>query len=64
VPLKAGASAKTRSTNIREMLHAFKATGRIGNSKPSSMKKAVKQAAAAAYRKQRETLAHRAGKGG
>lgn len=62
MPLKAGSSAKTKSTNIREMLHAFKATGRIGNSKPSSMKKAMAQASAAAYRKAGETLAARAGK--
>jgi hypothetical protein len=57
MPLMAGSSAKTRSTNIREMLLAFKRTGRIGNSHPASMKKAVAQAAAAAYRKSRETLA-------
>lgn len=57
MPLKAGSSATTRSTNIREMLHAFKQTGRIGNSKPGSLKKAAAQAAAAAYRKSRETLA-------
>jgi hypothetical protein len=60
MPLKAGPSAKTRSTNIAEMLASFKESGRIGNSKPGSMKKAVSQAAAAAYRKGRETLAGRA----
>ncbi len=60
MPLKSGSSAKTRSTNIRELLHSFKQTGSIGNSKPSSMKKAVKQAAAIAYSKARETLAGRA----
>lgn len=59
MPLKSGSSAKTRSTNIRELLHAFKESGRIGSSKPGSMKKAQAQAAAIAYRKQRETLAHR-----
>jgi hypothetical protein len=57
MPLKSGSSAKTRSTNIRELLHSFKQSGRIGNSKPGSMKAAVKQAAAIAYRKARETLA-------
>lgn len=59
MPLKAGSSPKVRSTNIKEMLHAFKQTGRIGNSHPASMAKAVKQAAAAAYRKARGTLAGR-----
>jgi hypothetical protein len=61
MPLKSGSSAKTRSTNIREMLHAFKQSGRIGNTKPGSMKKAAQIAAAAAYRKARDTIA---GKGG
>ena len=53
MPLKAGSSAKTRSTNIRELLHSFKQSGRIGNSKPGSMKKATAQAAAIAYAKAR-----------
>ena len=59
MPLKSGSSPKTRSTNIRELLHAFKETGRIGNSRPGSMKKAAAQAAAIAYRKARETVAGR-----
>jgi hypothetical protein len=54
MPLKAGKSAKTRSTNIREMVRSFKQSGRIGNTKPSSVKKVVQIAAAAAYRKARE----------
>lgn len=57
MPLKSGSGAKTRSTNIKELLHAFKSSGRIGNSKPSSMKAAVAQAAAIAYRKSRDTIA-------
>lgn len=61
--LSAGSSPKTRSTNIKEMLHAFKQTGRIGNSKPGNMRQAVRQAAAAAYRKARETLAGGRGRG-
>lgn len=60
MPLKAGSSAKTRSTNIAEMIRSFKKTGKIGNSSPGSMKKAVSQAAAAAYRKAGETIAGRA----
>ena len=59
MPLKSGSSPKTRSTNIRELLHAFKETGRIGNSRPGSMKKAAAQAAAIAYRNARETVAGR-----
>lgn len=57
MPLHSGSGPKTVSTNIREMLHSFKQTGRIGNSHPKSMKKAMAQAAAAAYRKARGTLA-------
>lgn len=59
MPLKSGSSPKTRSTNIKELLHSFKETGRIGNSKPGSMKAAAAQAAAIAYRKSRETIAGR-----
>lgn len=62
MPLRAGTSQQTVSTNIAEMLRAFKRTGAIGNSHPGGMKKAQAQAAAAAYRKQRETLAEKAGK--
>jgi hypothetical protein len=51
MPLQSGKSAATRSTNIRELLHSFKRTGSIGNSKPGNMKKAVAQAAAIAYDK-------------
>lgn len=51
MPLKEGKSAKTRSANIAELLRSFKGTGRIGNSKPANMKKAVAQASAIAYRK-------------
>lgn len=53
MPLKAGSSAKTRSSNIREMLHSYKETGRIGTTRPISMAKARKIASAAAYRKSR-----------
>jgi len=48
MPLKAGSSSRVRSTNIGEMLRSFKQTGRIGNSKPGSMKKATAQASAIA----------------
>jgi hypothetical protein len=61
MPLIAGASSKAHSGNVAEMVRAFKKTGRIGNSKPGSMKQALAQANAAAYRKGREsrrTIAH------
>jgi len=51
MPLKKGKSAKVRSENIGEMLHSFKATGKIGNTKPADMKKATEIAAAIAYSK-------------
>jgi phage I-like protein len=61
MPLIAGAGAKEHSANVAEMVRAFKKSGRIGNSKPGSMRKALAQANAAAYRKQaesRRTVAH------
>lgn len=51
MPLKSGNSQKTVSGNIQEMMRAYKAKGSIGNTKPKSAAKAVKIAAAAAYRK-------------
>jgi hypothetical protein len=55
MPLKAGTGAKVRSSNIRELMHSFKRTGRIGTSKPASPAKAVKQAVAISFSKQRES---------
>lgn len=51
MPLKKGTSAKVKAANIGEMLHSFKKTGKIGNTKPQSMKKAQAIAAAIAYSK-------------
>lgn len=49
MPLKKGKSKKVISSNIEELLHEYKKEGKIGTSRPKSMKKAQKQAAAIAY---------------
>ncbi len=54
MPLKSGSSKGTKSSNIKELLHSFKAKGKIGNTKPGSMKKAQQIASAIAYKKRRE----------
>jgi hypothetical protein len=51
MPLKRGSSQKTISSNIGEMVSSFKKKGKIGTSKPGSVKEATKQAAAIAYSK-------------
>lgn len=53
MPLVKGSSKSTISQNIRREMRHYKDTGKIGSSRPSSMKKAAKQAAAIAYRKAR-----------
>lgn len=59
--MKEGYSRETIAANIRELLHKWKETGRIGTSKPRTKKEAMKQAAAIAYEKAREA-AEKAGK--
>ena len=54
MPLQRGKSADARSQNIKELLHKWKRTGKIGTSSPKTMGEARKQAAAIAYKKSRE----------
>lgn len=49
MPLKKSGSAGALRSNIAEMIKSYHSTGKIGNSKPSSIAKARKQAIAAAY---------------
>ncbi len=55
MPLKKGSSRKTLSKNVKTEMHAYEKSGKIGNSKPASKKKAQKQAVAIAYSKARES---------
>ena len=47
-PLRKGKSKKTISANIRELVHSWEKTGKIGTSRPKTKKQAVKQAVAIA----------------
>lgn len=46
--IKGKKSKKVHSTNVKEMMDAYKKTGKIGNTKPRSMKHALEIANAAA----------------
>lgn len=58
MPLQAGASKQSFVENIRELMHSFSKTGKIGKSAPASPAKANKQAVAIAYAQKRRTIAH------
>lgn len=64
MPLKKGSSKKTISTNIGTLVGDFKKSGKIGTSKPASMAKAQKQAAAIAYEKAGKSKPAKMAKGG
>jgi len=51
MPLQPG--KKNFVANIRELMHSFKRTGKIGTSTPASPGKAAKQSVAIAYSKLR-----------
>ena len=53
MPLKSGSSKKVISSNVKELVGAYKEKGKIGTSRPASKKAAVKQAVAIAYSKAR-----------
>lgn len=57
MPLLAGTGTKVHGANVRELVRSFKKTGKLGTSRPGSMKKALAQANAIAYRKAR-TVGH------
>jgi len=51
MPLKKGRSRKVIQANIREMVHKWEKTGKIGNAKPKTKRQAVKMAVAIALQK-------------
>lgn len=48
MPLQKGKSQKVVGKNVKELMHKYKKTGKIGTSKPASKKQAQKQAVAIA----------------
>jgi len=54
MPLKHSKSKSARSANIEELVSSYKKKGKIGTSHPKSLKDAIAQASAIAYRIQRK----------
>ena len=50
MPLKRGSARRTVSRNVEELVHDYERKGKIGNSRPASKKKAVRQAVAISLR--------------
>ncbi|NHJ41459.1 MAG: hypothetical protein FK731_15620 [Asgard group archaeon] len=55
MPLKKGKSKKVQSANIKEIMDAYKKTGKIGTSKPKSKIDALKQAIAISYAQKKKS---------
>jgi len=53
--IKGDRSKKAHSSNVKEMMDAYKRTGKIGNTRPRSTKHAEQIANAAAYTSARTT---------
>ena len=51
MPLKNGQSDDAVKSNIKTLVHEYEEDGTIGNSRPDSKKKAVKQAVAISLKK-------------
>lgn len=51
MPLSKGKGKKAVSKNVKELMHAYDETGKIGTSRPKSKAKAVKQAVAISLKK-------------
>ncbi|WP_334188858.1 hypothetical protein [Noviherbaspirillum sp.] len=64
MPLRSGKSQDAVKSNIKKLVHEYEHEGTIGNSKPASKKKAVKQAVAISLKKagksrsQKKTTSH------
>jgi hypothetical protein len=55
MPLIKSKSKKARNRNIRELIHTYKQKGKIGKTKPRSLKHAIAIASAIAYDIQRKS---------
>lgn len=51
MPLKGGKSQQAVKSNIKTLVHEYEQEGKIGNSRPDSKKKAIKQAVAISLKK-------------